>query len=931
MVTEEEREGMDDKETRHAAYEMLAERKRREASELAAKGGAAGAEGGMLGGGDWRTAAFGPGTDDIAADIAGSLGLDLQPKRARKKGKKRQLDDKVSRALGSANILYAQGKLEDAKRLLMHVVKASPDTLDAFQTLAQIYEELGEKEKALKFMLIAAHLDDKNTEQWKLLAQKSMESNELRQAVYCLSKVLQLRPGDAECRRARADIYEMVGEGSKAIESYEELLKSNPNDVHVVHSLARCCYAAKDGKRAERVLEAWMDANPSEVDLTSVNMLAEIYMFTRHYSNVVKLIDQNADVFGYHEGGDEEIPLDLAAKRGLALVRLKQTSRAELDLQLILAADVVDYADLFMEAARVLEECGLYNRANEMYVRLLETADGNEGALDLDLSELWSRASTVKRQLGAGADAIKLLEKAHDEKPEDEEVRLQLAEAYAGDGDLKGAQELLMDEAAPPTLIQPVLRLLGEAARRGAELQSHVFDETMLSEMRADTRFRDSTVRADVLLAMRRAELLVKAGAHAAVVELLSPIVWQSLHCIAADRRWKKRESQEKLADLGADEDQIFSALPARETFEGEVDYDVYLVYHDDRGPMHKYRAHPLISDVVSTEGGISIIEMCVRSMAAAGPDLKDAVVMLTEAKDAYLERGRHKVMPLHALATELAEQAGMKSDPESQDLLAEAADAFALDEVRHRRRADPVWRVNGPVLPTLKTCEEDPENREKWEIFADEMRAPDAADPPSRPMIRPRAVGAREARLLQLIANTNPECVEVRMMLGNHFMAQHRYGRASAYYLAAYRLARSDPLTSLCAGIALVKLCEFLAGQQCSGQADADKPDSTPRGRRLLQAFALLAVYREALVAQGGTHYEADYNLARAAHQVDVREIARRRYQAAIDGARAERRPGLTELARTIGAAAGHNLSVLLRRIGAVALGGNAMQEGAL
>eukprot|EP00235_Prasinoderma_singulare_P007243 CAMPEP_0119182824 /NCGR_PEP_ID=MMETSP1315-20130426/62833_1 /TAXON_ID=676789 /ORGANISM="Prasinoderma singularis, Strain RCC927" /LENGTH=122 /DNA_ID=CAMNT_0007177193 /DNA_START=8 /DNA_END=373 /DNA_ORIENTATION=+ len=42
MVTEEEREGMDDKETRHAAYEMLAERKRREASELAAKGGAAG-------------------------------------------------------------------------------------------------------------------------------------------------------------------------------------------------------------------------------------------------------------------------------------------------------------------------------------------------------------------------------------------------------------------------------------------------------------------------------------------------------------------------------------------------------------------------------------------------------------------------------------------------------------------------------------------------------------------------------------------------------------------------------------------------------------------------------------------------------------------------------------------------------------------------
>ena len=131
------------------------------------------------------------------------------------------------------------------------------------------------------------------------------------------------------------------------------------------------------------------------------------------------------------------------------------------------------------------------------------------------------------------------------------------------------------------------------------------------------------------------------------------------------------------------------------------------------------------------------------------------------------------------------------------------------------------------------------------------------------------------------------------------------------------------EPLASLCAGIALIKLTETLSQKE-----DTDTPGCTPRGRRLLQAFALLNVYRETLVAKGGQRYEADYNMGRAAHQVGVLEIARRRYSAAIEGAATERRPELVELARAVSSAAGHNMAVLLRAGGAPGLAARAIEQ---
>lgn len=60
--------------------------------------------------------------------------------------------------LGRANRHYAMGELEDAIALLTEVVRIEPSLRVPWYTLASIWEEKGDTEKAVGFKMIAAHL-----------------------------------------------------------------------------------------------------------------------------------------------------------------------------------------------------------------------------------------------------------------------------------------------------------------------------------------------------------------------------------------------------------------------------------------------------------------------------------------------------------------------------------------------------------------------------------------------------------------------------------------------------------------------------------------------------------------------------------------------------------------------------------------------------
>jgi general transcription factor 3C polypeptide 3 (transcription factor C subunit 4) len=100
-----------------------------------------------------------------------------QPK---KRGRKKnvpgasRLSPEVTRKLGEANLFYATGRFDEAVELLKEVVRLAPNVADSYHTLGLLYDAKGDREKALNFYMIAAHLTPKDIVLWTRLASWSM-------------------------------------------------------------------------------------------------------------------------------------------------------------------------------------------------------------------------------------------------------------------------------------------------------------------------------------------------------------------------------------------------------------------------------------------------------------------------------------------------------------------------------------------------------------------------------------------------------------------------------------------------------------------------------------------------------------------------------------------------------------------------------------
>lgn len=68
------------------------------------------------------------------------------------------------------------------------VCLSAPLAFEPFSTLAMIYEDDEDTEKALQFGLIAAHLNPSDSEEWIRLAEMSLEQDNIRQAILCYTK-----------------------------------------------------------------------------------------------------------------------------------------------------------------------------------------------------------------------------------------------------------------------------------------------------------------------------------------------------------------------------------------------------------------------------------------------------------------------------------------------------------------------------------------------------------------------------------------------------------------------------------------------------------------------------------------------------------------------------------------------------------------------
>uniref|UniRef100_A0A671M4Y2 General transcription factor IIIC, polypeptide 3 n=1 Tax=Sinocyclocheilus anshuiensis TaxID=1608454 RepID=A0A671M4Y2_9TELE len=142
--------------------------------------------------------------------------LEMELNHENKKMMERRHRSKLPRALrglmGEANIRCARGDKEDAILMCMEIIRQAPVAYEPFSTLAMIYEDQGDMEKALQFGLIAAHLNPSDWEEWVKLADMSLEQDNIKQAIICYTKVIKYDPSNVQYLWERSSLYEQVGE-----------------------------------------------------------------------------------------------------------------------------------------------------------------------------------------------------------------------------------------------------------------------------------------------------------------------------------------------------------------------------------------------------------------------------------------------------------------------------------------------------------------------------------------------------------------------------------------------------------------------------------------------------------------------------------------------------------------------------------------------
>ena len=123
--------------------------------------------------------------------------------------------------------------------MFYEVIRLSPNLPDPYHRLGLIYNEMGDKKRALDFYMIAAHLTPKDASLWKLLVTWSIEQGDTGQARYCLFKAITADPEDINLRFHRASLYVELGDYLKAADSYEQISQLCPDNVKVLQTAAQ--------------------------------------------------------------------------------------------------------------------------------------------------------------------------------------------------------------------------------------------------------------------------------------------------------------------------------------------------------------------------------------------------------------------------------------------------------------------------------------------------------------------------------------------------------------------------------------------------------------------------------------------------------------------------------------------------------------------
>ncbi|GAA6216172.1 general transcription factor 3C polypeptide 3 isoform X1 [Lates japonicus] len=484
--------------------------------------------------------------------------LEMELNRENKKMmKERRHRSKLPRALrglmGEANIRYARGEKEDAILMCMEIIRQAPLAYEPFSTLAMIYEDDEDMDKALQFSLIAAHLNPSDCEEWIRLAEMSLEQDNIRQAIVCYTKAIKYDPTNVRYLWERSSLHMRLGEHKQCMDGYRRILLLLPMEdgehfMQLSKDMAKSYYESNDLPSALSVIEEALARHPTLVSDDFINMAAELYISSRQYNKALQVLVQFAGIVlvraesksdltvktqeekvvekteeeqekKNEEGAKTEeeitaeensaikhvqvpdtVPVDLRAKLIVCLIHLHVYSPVESLVQLLMEQSPEEIGDLYLDVGEAYLEEGEYMSALPLLSSLVISNKYN-------LAVVWLRHAECLKALGLMEAAADSYTKVVEMAPQHLEARLSLATLQQQLGRPECALKALESMYDSDTLSQD-----SSAAQKELKLLLH--RSTLLKTQGQIQDYLDAMITMISMLlkvAMQRAEVSVRS------------------------------------------------------------------------------------------------------------------------------------------------------------------------------------------------------------------------------------------------------------------------------------------------------------------------------------------------------------------------------------------------------------------------------------
>ncbi|KAI0372638.1 TPR-like protein [Pilatotrama ljubarskyi] len=418
--------------------------------------------------------------DDLRA--ASGVGR-AKKKRGRRRGP--VLSQQVRALIGEGNQAYVDANIPETIRIMQEVIRIEPRAAAAWSVLAQCYDDMGERGKALQLRIMAAHLNH-DADEWGDLAQQSRALGYNQQALYCYGKMYHLDPTNVNALWDRASLAKEIGDLKTARSTMLAMLKRLPHHLPVLDELRPILIELSDfalcAELFQRAFDHYYAAFPSgrgvdpetgaEVPgggfgLMHLLVLADLYNTLGEYAKAIDTIrrgcrwlqgraaqkfwdacedDREWDVpeSTVQRGGEGEVqpgmyPLDVNARHRLAIARIKgvDIEEGKMHAKIVLAQDAAEYAPLFSEIADAYFEREMYAEAGHIY----EMLGGDAGTSSM---YVLLQAAACRRMIGDLKEAAEVYEHVIQADPGHNEAKMKLAEIYEILNEPRKALDLVM-------------------------------------------------------------------------------------------------------------------------------------------------------------------------------------------------------------------------------------------------------------------------------------------------------------------------------------------------------------------------------------------------------------------------------------------------------------------------------------------------------